>query len=265
MREDKNWIEANKEIWNRRTDAHLSSEFYDVRSFLEGKETLNACELELLGDLRNQSLLHLQCHFGQDTLSLARRGADVTGLDFSEAAIDAARKLNEKTGLNAKFYCASVYDTRAHIKATFDIVFTSYGVIGWLPDLRPWAQVVADSLNPGGIFVMCEFHPYVWMMDEQYETIKYNYFNKETIISEVTGSYAGPENLHEPLKEFGWNHPFTDVFNALLHTYSMNMTDLPTIVFREWNCTRMDCTGFRNGGIKFHWCTVFVSANPVEI
>lgn len=211
-----NWLEANRAVWNKRTDAHLTSEFYDVESFQNGECSLNQFELDLLGNVRGKTLLHLQCHFGQDTLSLARLGAIASGLDFSDSAIEAAKKLNEDLGLDVNFYCADVYNTRNAIDETFDVVFTSYGVVGWLPDLRPWANVISESLNDGGIFVMCEFHPYVWMMDEEYDYIKYSYFNERMIESEVTGSYASIHKLHEPLIEYGWNHPLTDVLNALL-------------------------------------------------
>lgn len=226
---------ANKAIWEKRTSPHIHSGFYNQKEFVEGKSSLNKFELELLGDVKRKSLLHLQCHFGQDTLSLAKRGAIATGLDFSETAIEAARKLNDELGLSANFVCSNVYDTREVIRDQFDIVFTSYGVIGWLPDLKPWAKVIRESLQPGGIFVMCEFHPYVWMMDENFETIKYNYFNAETIESEVTGTYATPEKLHEPLTEYGWNHPFTEVFNALLNE------GLTLEVFDEYDGSPYNC------------------------
>lgn len=235
MKSHNSLIEANKTIWNKRTDAHLGSEFYDVKSFLEGKDTLNPFEIDLLGDIKNKTLLHLQCHFGQDTLSLARRGANVTGLDFSDSAISAAKDLSKKLNLDASFYCGNVYDTRKLIHATFDFVFTSYGVIGWLPELKSWAAVISESLKPEGIFVMCEFHPYVWMMDEEFKTIKYSYFNDEVIESAVTGSYASPQQLHEPLKEYGWNHPLSDVFSALTHA------GLKMEIFREYNGSPYNC------------------------
>lgn len=235
MKSPESLIEANKSIWNKRTDAHLASDFYDVKSFLKGKDTLNSLEIDLLGEIQNRSLLHLQCHFGQDTLSLARRGAKVSGLDFSETAIAAAKELNAKLNLTANFYCGSVYDTRKIISSEFDIAFTSYGVIGWLPDLKPWAKVISESLKPNGVFVMCEFHPYVWMMDEEFKTIKYSYFNDEIIESTVTGSYATPNELHPPMKEYGWNHPLSDVFSSLTEA------GLKMEIFREYNGSPYNC------------------------
>jgi 2-polyprenyl-3-methyl-5-hydroxy-6-metoxy-1,4-benzoquinol methylase len=211
------WIASNKAVWEKRTTSHVNSEFYDMKSFLEGKSSLNTFELELLGDVNKRSLLHLQCHFGQDTLSLARMGASCTGVDFTGSAVATGNELAQKLSLDAKFVCCNVYDTRSHISETFDVVFTSYGTIGWLPDLKPWAKVVSESLKPGGAFVMVEFHPYVWMLDDNFQEIKYSYFNKEVIESTVTGSYASKEPLHDPMKEFGWNHPFSEVFTALLN------------------------------------------------
>lgn len=210
-------INANRELWNKRTDAHLASEFYGVEEFVAGKSSLNRFELDLTGDVNGKSLLHLQCHFGQDTLSFARMGARVTGVDFSDTAIAAAKQLAERISMPAEFVCCNVYDTRQHVNERFDLVFTSYGTIGWLPDLKPWAQVVADSLKPGGKFVMCDFHPFVWMLDEEYTNIHYSYFNHETITTDTTGSYASPKDLHPPMKEHGWNHPFSELFTALLN------------------------------------------------
>jgi len=229
------WLNANKEVWDKRTASHLSSDFYDMKSFLEGKSSLNAYERDILQEAKGKSLLHLQCHFGQDSLSLARLGFRVTGVDFAETAIAAAKNLNEQLDLDAKFVCCNVYDTRQYITEKFDVVFTSYGTIGWLPDLQPWAKVVSDSLKPGGAFVMCEFHPYVWMLDEEFRTIKYSYFNDAVIESEVTGSYASPKDLHKPMTEFGWNHPFTDLFSALI------ANGLQLEIFREYNGSPYNC------------------------
>jgi SAM-dependent methyltransferase len=209
-------LAANRDLWNKRTEAHLASEFYDVKNFKDGKSSLNAYELELLGDVKGKSILHLQCHFGQDSLSLARMGAKVTGIDFTDTAIAAAQKLNEEMGLDAKFVCSDVYDTRQHVKEQFDVVFTSYGTIGWLPVLRPWAQVISESLKPGGKFVIVDFHPFVWMLDDRYESFEHSYFNHDVIATDTTGSYASQIDLHPPAKEYGWNHPFTDLLTTLV-------------------------------------------------
>nr|HMQ81182.1 class I SAM-dependent methyltransferase [Ignavibacteria bacterium] len=137
------YIEVNRDLWNKKTPVHVTSEFYDVASFKKGKSSLNPAELEALGDVSGKSLLHLQCHFGMDTLSWARLGAKVTGVDLADKAIDAARELNAELGLDAEFICSDVFDLKNVLDKKYDIVFTSYGTIGWLPDLDKWADIVS--------------------------------------------------------------------------------------------------------------------------
>jgi SAM-dependent methyltransferase len=172
-----NYIEINRRSWNNRTDTHLASAFYDVPGFLKGNSSLKDIELHLLGDVTGKSILHLQCHFGQDTLSLSRLGATVTGVDLSDKAIENAERLAKETGLPADFICCDIYDLPNYLDTTFDIVFTSYGTIGWLPDLDKWANIIARYLKPDGRFIFVEFHPVVWMFDNDFEKVAYNYFN----------------------------------------------------------------------------------------
>lgn len=209
------YLEINKECWNKKTDVHLSSSFYDVEGFVKGKSSLNEIELNLLGDIKGRSILHLQCHFGQDSLSLARMGAEVTGVDLSDTAIEAARKLSNDIGVEAKFIECDVYSLSDHITDQFDIVFTSYGTIGWLPDMDKWAGVVARFLKPGGRFIFAEFHPVVWMFDDDFKKVAYSYFNREEIIEEVSGSYT---DRSAPIKttSISWNHDLSEVLTALL-------------------------------------------------
>ena len=145
-----NYLKINQKAWNDKTLVHLTSDFYDQTTFLEGKNSLKKPELDVLGDVRGKRILHLQCHFGQDTLSLARMGAIVTGLDFSNVAIENAVKINDQLGLNASFVCADVYQLPDDLIGQFDIVFTSYGTIGWLPELASWAETIKKALAPGG-------------------------------------------------------------------------------------------------------------------
>lgn len=208
------YLETNRRLWDARVDPHLESDFYDLEKFRQGKNSLNDIDLELLGDVRGLNALHLQCHFGQDTLSLARMGAQVTGLDFSSRAINAARQLADELGLPASFICAEVYQALDHIQSPMDLVFTSYGVLGWLPDLNRWAQVVAGSLKPGGSLVLLEFHPVVWMFDDDIQKLKYSYFKKDPIIEDEVGTYADPQaDLN--LRSVCWNHSLSSVFGAL--------------------------------------------------
>jgi 2-polyprenyl-3-methyl-5-hydroxy-6-metoxy-1,4-benzoquinol methylase len=150
-----------------------------------------------------------------DTLSLARMGATVTGIDLSDKAIDTARELNDQLGLDARFICCNVYDLEAHLDEQFDIVFTTYGVIGWLPDLQPWARLIARYLKPGGFFYMAEFHPVVWMFDDDFQSIKYYYHNRELIEVDSVGTYTD-RNAGIRAKEYSWNHSISEVLNALL-------------------------------------------------
>lgn len=209
------YFESNRQLWNRRTLLHRQSAFYDVPAFLEGKTSLNQIELEELGDVKGKSLLHLQCHFGQDTLSWARQGATVTGIDLSDASIEEARRLNVQLGLDAEFVLSNVYDLRENLEGQFDVVFTSYGTIGWLPDLEKWAGIVNHFLRPGGTFYIVEFHPVAWMFDDDFEHILYPYHNTfEPIVTETEQSYTDSSS-HEKHKEYSWNHALSEVVSSL--------------------------------------------------
>jgi SAM-dependent methyltransferase len=161
-----------------------------------------------------KSLLHLQCHFGLDSLSWAKRGAHVTGIDFSEEAINVALELSKELELNARFVCSGVYDLPNMLQGRFDIVFTSYGVIGWLPDLDQWAGVIDHFLKPGGVFYMAEFHPVIWMFDDDFNFFKYSYFNEGVIEIDQQSTYTDSSQALN-MKEYSWNHSISDVINAL--------------------------------------------------
>lgn len=234
MDEHQQHFEANRELWNQRTTVHKDSSFYDLPSFMKGKSSLTNIELQELGDIQGKKILHLQCHFGMDTLSLARMGASVTGIDLSDKAIDTARELNDQLGLNARFLCCNVYDLEAHLNEQFDIVFTTYGVIGWLPDLRPWARLIARYLKPGGFFYMAEFHPVVWMLDEDFKSIKYYYHNRELIEMESQGTYTD-RNANIKAKEYSWNHSISEVLNALL-SQNLRLEFFNEFSYSPYNC-----------------------------
>lgn len=210
----KNYQHHNRDAWNKRVAAHLESEFYDLESWKAGKTSLNDIELKLLGDVNGKSILHLQCHFGQDTLSLARMGANVVGADLSNEAIAAAQKLNSELDLNADFVESDVLELNGKIDRQFDMVFTSYGTIGWLPDLDKWAKVIAHHLKPGGKLVFVEFHPVVWMFDDAFEKIEYRYFKDEPIIETNADTYTEGAEIQEKT-EISWNHGLAEVFRAL--------------------------------------------------
>ncbi len=210
MEQYNGYFEANKELWNQRAMVHKVSAIYDLPSFLDGATSLKNIESKKLVDINGKKILHLQCHFGMDTLSLARMGAEVTGIDISDKAIEEARKLNEQLGLNAKFIYCNVYELPTLLNEEFDIVFTSYGVIGWLPDLSKWAEIINHFLKPGGFFYMAEFHPVVWMLDENFEKVKYYYHNQELIQMDSDGTYSDP-NAAVAGKEYSWNHSISEV------------------------------------------------------
>lgn len=232
--EDKNYIEKNKAAWNEKTEYHISSEFYDIKGFLKGNSSLNDIELLLLGDLKNKSILHLQCHFGQDSISLARLGAKVTGVDFSDKAIDAARDLALKTNVNTEFICCDIYDLPKQTSKKFDIVFASYGTIGWLPDLDKWAEIISFSLIPGGMFIFVEFHPVVWMFDENFKNVEFNYFKEAPIIEITNGTYA---DRNAPLKNetVSWNHSLSEVLNSLIRN-KMQILSFDEYDYSPYNC-----------------------------
>ncbi|OUS03396.1 SAM-dependent methyltransferase [Flavobacteriales bacterium 33_180_T64] len=210
-------FEVNRETWNEKVKIHSKSEMYDLEAFKKGKSSLMPYELNALGDVKGKSLLHLQCHFGQDTLSWSRLGAKCVGVDLSDEGIKLAKSLNEALNLDVEFIRCNVLDTSVYVKATFDIVFTSYGVIGWLPDLKPWGQMIAERLKKGGSFYMAEFHPIVWMFDylDGKSVMKYGYMQDEAIYEEYEGTYAD-ENSKMLSKEYGWNHGLSEVINALV-------------------------------------------------
>jgi SAM-dependent methyltransferase len=228
------YFDANKQGWNKRTAIHKGSSFYDVASFKDGKSSLNKIELEEVGDVTGKSLLHLQCHFGMDTLSWARKGAIVTGIDFSDEAIKLAKELSNELQINASFFCCNLYDTLRFVNSQFDIVFTSYGVIGWLPDLDKWAAIISKSLKPNGIFYMIEFHPVVWMMDENFQYLKYPYHNATVIEEEQTGSYTD-KNAPIHYKEYSWNHSLSEVLNALIK-HGLRIQFFNEFNFSCYNC-----------------------------
>ncbi len=225
------YFEANRNLWNQRTAVHKDSVFYDLAGFKTGANVLTPIELKEIGDVKDKSLLHLQCHFGMDTMSFSRMGARCVGVDLSDEAIKLAREINDELKLDAKFICCNVYDllldNRHSAKVlpvgedlggagAFDIVFTSYGTVGWLPDLDPWAKVIAERLKPGGFFYMAEFHPVVWMFDDDFTHIKYYYDNKEIIVMEDQPTYTGDKNEITG-KEYSWNHSISEVLNALIN------------------------------------------------
>ncbi|MDH1882949.1 MULTISPECIES: class I SAM-dependent methyltransferase [Empedobacter] len=234
MTPETNYIEINKQSWNNRTEAHLKSDFYNLEEFIKGATSLNSIELDLLGDIKGKSILHLQCHFGQDTISLNRLGANVIGIDLSDKAIESARKIAIDTNSTAEFICCDLYDIENHLNKQFDIIFTSYGTITWLPDLDQWGKLISKFLKPNGKFVFAEFHPVVWMFDDNFDKIGYNYFNVESIIETENGTYAD-RNADISQSYVTWNHSMSEVITSLIDN-GMELKQFQEYDYSPYNC-----------------------------
>lgn len=231
---EKNYLEINRKLWNTRTAVHYESDFYGVNEFIRGGTSLQSIELERLGNLEGKKVLHLQCHFGQDSISLARLGAEVTAIDLSDKAIEKARELAAACGEKVQFICCDLYDLPEQLSGEFDLVFTSYGVIGWLPDLGKWASVISHFLKPGGELLLVEFHPLVWIYDPDFTHIAYSYFNCEAIVETESGTYTDPDAPIN-LDSVCWNHPTSDVLNSLIG-HGLEINSFEEFDYSPYNC-----------------------------
>ncbi len=214
----------NRKLWDAWTAIHTTGDFYDVERFRSDPtdNRIAPWEQAEVGDVVGKTLLHVQCHFGLDTLSWARLGARVTGADFSEAALTFACELATEVGLpDARFVVTSVDDLPETLEGEkFDIVYTSRGVLGWLPDIDRWGEVVASFVKPGGIFYIHEAHPAIWVVDDAQRTpndlhLAYDYWSGEAITFPVEGSYADPSADVDAEWEHGWNHSLGEIVTAL--------------------------------------------------
>ena len=234
------FIVGNRELWDAWTKIHAGSDFYNLDGFRQGGVRLRDYETAEIGPVAGKDVLHHQCHFGIDTLSWARLGARVTGLDFSAEAIGLARRLAGELGLEARFIESDVYELPAKLDERFDVVYMSRGVLGWLPDIRRWAQVVGRFVKPGGIFYLHEIHP-VLEAFEYAETqpgdlqLAYPYWEHARPLSfPVKGSYADPEaDLGKDLTEYGWNHGLGEIVTALAEA-GLRIASLREYAFLEW-------------------------------
>jgi len=223
------YYDVNRKRWDELVAIHAASQEYDLEGFIAGKNSLHSVELEAFGDVSGKSLLHLQCHFGLDTLSWARLGAKVTGVDFSETGIELAREIAKKIGVDAEFVCCNVYDLPENLDAEFDIVFTSYGALCWLPDMGEWARIVSRYLKPGGTFFVAEFHPFMWVFDFEDPSefkVKYSYWQgEEPDYYESENTYADQDAKVENWGTYNWAHPVSEVVNALI-TAGLTVTEM---------------------------------------
>lgn len=208
-------------MWNAKAPLHLNSVVYDIPGFKAGRMTLKPHEVADLGDVAGKRLIHLQCHLGLDTLSWARLGACVTGLDFSESATTAATQLARDLGIEADFVTSDVYDSPAAVgHRTYDIVYTGVGALCWLPDMQRWGRVVHDLLRPGGQLYLFEFHPFKWMIEDSGPSevaIRDSYFTPPHGYTAAGGvTYADSSIPAAATPTVQWNHPLGEVVTALV-------------------------------------------------
>lgn len=216
------YFNTNRLHWDERAAVHPTTDFYDIAGFIDGKCALNPVEVSEVGDVAGKRLLHLQCHFGLDTLSWARRGAKVTGVDFSERGIEEARQLATRVQLPARFIQSAVYDLPQALDEEFDLVFTSYGALCWLPDIRRWAEIAARYVRPGGFLYVAEIHPMAMVWDDENAAElrpRYPYFySKNPLRWEMDGSYAAPDHTFSNKVTFDWQHTLGDIVSAVIGT-----------------------------------------------
>jgi SAM-dependent methyltransferase len=217
-------IRSNQALWDELTEVNAQSEMYKLEKFLRdpGARAARLGHLELaeLGPVAGKSLLHLQCHFGMDTLALEHLGAQTTGVDFSEKAIALAENIRDQIGGKARFLCCNLYDLPAHLEGGFNIVFTSNGVLCWLPDLAEWGRIIARYLKPGGTFYLLEYHPFANIFENAKNsselTVTYPYFDKKAVRFDNDTAYADPgHTLQNPSHE--WFYSLSEVVNSLIN------------------------------------------------
>lgn len=228
---DEEAFRLNQLSWDDRVGSHFKSAMYQrhVEELRGGGHCLEGHTLEALGrlgSLEGKSAIHLQCHMGMETLSLARLGAKATGLDFSQPAIDVGRGLADELGLGVDFICANVYDTLEHVEGKFDLVLVTVGALCWLPDIERWAKIVGELLKPGGMLCLWEVHPLADVLDDHpgqgdspdspMLVVKYPYFHEEGIRCDEDGSYTDKDAKFEHNASILWTQPLGDVINALV-------------------------------------------------
>lgn len=214
------WRATNRANWDERTAIHLRSQFYDVDGWLREGRGPRPREVAALGDVAGQRLLHLQCHFGLDTLAWARAGAVVTGLDFSPVAVEAARDLAERAGLAARatFVCADVYQAAEALgHATFDVVYVSLGALCWLPHVEPWAAQVGALLAPGGRFYLHDVHPLALALDDDGFTLTHDYFEEVEPFVDDSGETYTDTDAPIAARNYSWSHGIGETVTALIH------------------------------------------------
>jgi len=241
-------LQDNRKMWNEFVSINSRSEMYQLEEFKKGMNKLNSLERTEVGDVKGKSLLHLQCHFGMDSLSWARLGANVTGMDFSPKGIEMAQSLSKDLQIPGKFVCCNLYDLPDHLDEQFDIVYTSYGVLCWLPDLPRWAKIVARYVKPGGFFYIAEFHPFASVFDDEKNIkelkVRYPYFHQGPMEFVAEGSYASAEKI-PPHKEYEWMHGMGEIITSLCEAGLKIefLHEFPTICYAQLSFMEKDPNG----------------------
>ena len=230
-------VAGNKALWEEWAKINFGSDFYRVERFRDPNDLrIRPYEIQHVGDVAGKDLLHLQCHFGLDTLSWARLGANVTGVDFSSEAIALARRLARELDLQARFVESDVYELPDNLQGTFDIVYTSRGVLGWLPELDGWARVISHFLKPGGFVYITEMHPVLGAFDDDATELQlaHPYFTSdEPMRFETRGSYADESAHVDQPYEYAWPHPMSEIVNSLIR-HGLRIDFLEEYPFLEW-------------------------------
>jgi SAM-dependent methyltransferase len=210
--------DANRKMWDELAPVHYKS--YGLERLRAGQTLLDEIQLSELGDVKGKTLLHFQCHIGSDTLSWAKEGAIVTGVDFSEKSIELAERLADELRYNARFICSNIYDIEKHLDEKFDIVYTGQGVLCWLKDLREWARLIFNYLKPSGVFYIMESHPIKTIFEDTQRgplKIVHPYFHSDQP-QKWDGAfpdYSDPTYIYgKPSCEWIW--PLSDIINALI-------------------------------------------------
>lgn len=228
-----NYLDLNRANWDERAPAHAESADYAVSRFIAEADFLSdvvTFDLPRLGDLRGLRGIHLQCHIGTDTISLARLGATMTGLDFSPASIAEARRLSTLSNTPVEFVESNVYDALTVLEPTsFDLVFTGIGALCWLPDVKQWAKVVSGLLKPGGRLFIREGHPMLWAINESFTdrvVVDFPYFEMpEPLVFDEAGTYVSTDRSFVQNVTHSWNHGLGETITAL-HDAGMQLTAL---------------------------------------
>jgi SAM-dependent methyltransferase len=240
---------VSRQKWDEAVPLHVASELYDVPAFLRGRNPLDPLEIREMGPVRGRSLLHLQCHFGLDTLSWARLGATVTGVDYSLPAVRAARRVARQAGLAGRFVHSNIYDVPKVLHEEFDIVYTGKGAITWLPDLERWAEVIDRFLKPGGRFYLVEDHPLVEVFPNDGETRKIepklSYFEPAAVREEFDGTYATRAKMRHRVS-YSWFHTVSQILNALTRKGLRIQTvrEYPFTYWKRWSWMTRDGRGY---------------------